>query len=174
MRKRHKEQIENYIYNSDETISIPLTKNKFTVVDIENLETIKQYCWSLTQAGYNNYVVSYTKGEKLYLHRLLMSCDSTKQIDHINMNGLDNRNSNLRICTISQNRCNRPSQYNGTSKFKGVCKSRGYFAVQLQIDNKRVYASTYKSEIEAAKAYDKVAMEYHGEFALTNKKLRLL
>lgn len=85
-----------------------------------------------------------------------------KEIDHINNNGDDNRISNLRECSRSQNICNTQSK----KKYKGVfyCTRSGKYYAQLQKNYKVYYGGSYKTPKEASAAYLKLAQEHHKEF----------
>lgn len=96
-------------------------------------------------------------------------------IDHINGDRSDNRLSNLRLATRSQNLQNQKIKPNKSfSVYKGVTKARNKFCARIKINYKCILLGNYKSELEAALAYDEAALIYHGEFAMTNKKLGLL
>lgn len=53
------------------------------------------------------YIQLQKRGEKQYLHRLIMGNPEGYDIDHINHNTLDNRKENLRLFTRSENSKNR-------------------------------------------------------------------
>ena len=91
-------------------------------------------------------------------------------IDHINHNGLDNRRCNLRVATHSENMRNRKPQLGTSSKFKGVCwmKKVNKWQVSIRYNKVKLHLGLYSNEIKAAKAYDGVAKELHGEFARLN------
>jgi hypothetical protein len=94
-------------------------------------------------------------------------------VDHINHNGLDNRKANLRLATCAQNSYNRKqfrkrqtSKYTGVSWIKQIKKWR----VIICYKRKNIHIGYFKDEKQAAKAYDKAAKQYHGEFASLNFK----
>ncbi len=92
-------------------------------------------------------------------------------VDHINFNGLDNRKANLRIITQAQNVCHRRKIARQTvSQYKGIYweKNGQRWRARIVLNRKNIYLGGYKDEFEAAKAYDKGAKKYHGEFATLN------
>lgn len=94
-------------------------------------------------------------------------------IDHIDRNKLNNQPSNLRECNITQNNRNVGIRADNTSGYKGVTwnKSAGKWHAQIKVNGKRKYLGLYLNPIDAAIAYDKAAVDFHGEFALTNKMM---
>lgn len=84
-------------------------------------------------------------------------------IDHRDRNPLNNRKSNLRICTVQQN-CFNKSTYKNKKDFRGVVRNGDKFLTVIQ-----GYAiSKHKTAIKAAIAYDKEALKRYGEFAVLN------
>jgi hypothetical protein len=142
--------------------------------DESDSDAIKGKKWCVYTYGRGKikkqYVTAYENGENIYMHRLLMDARQSEQVDHINMNGLDNRRSNLRIATKSQNSANKPS-YGGSSKYKGVCKAKTKsprWRAWVQERGKSIYLGSFKSEKEAADAYDVAAQKIWGAFAHLN------
>ena len=90
-------------------------------------------------------------------------------MDHINGNPMDNRRSNLRICTHYQNLHNRPKQKNNTVGYKGVwCnigKKRISYYATIWINNKKKHIGTYYTAEEAAKAYNDYSTAMLGEYS---------
>lgn len=89
-----------------------------------------------------------------------------KIVDHKNGNSLDNRISNLRTCTYSQNSMNRKAQ--GELGLKGVTRFNGKFMSRTYKSGKCYYLGLYESAMEAGLAYDDKAKKLHGEFATLN------
>lgn len=106
---------------------------------------------------------------KVLMHRLVMGFPSGRQVDHINGDGLDNRRSNLRLASMSQQQMNRTATGWGRSGYKGVTfhGATGLWMARCTKDGKcqTVYR---KSVEEAAKAYDQLARQTFGEFARLN------
>lgn len=127
------------------------------------------------------------KQRTVLMHRQILGVllDRTIQVDHKNSNGLDNTRENLRLCTPSQNAMNRTrkhasSQYSGVT-FRGLTQRKkrpdGTYCISpcskpwrvgITVEGKKIYARGYATEIEAALAYDELAIRYHGEFAKLN------
>ncbi len=108
------------------------------------------------------------------MHRFIIGVEDSKvHVDHINHDTLDNRKSNLRLCTHAENgRKQKKSQKGGSSKYKGVYKYSDNrvkpFTAQIKFNYKRIHLGYFATEREAAIAYNKAALHYFGEFALLN------
>ena len=106
------------------------------------------------------------------MHREIIEVPDGMFVDHINHRGLDNRKANVRPATPADNARNAryPKRKNATSKYRGVWynKKKKRFRAVIGINNTRKIIGNYKNEIDAAKAYDKAAKKYYGEFAMLN------
>lgn len=146
---------------------IELTQGLFAVVDSEDYDWLSQYRW---QKHGLFYAVGYVDGKSVLMHRFIMGAKKGQQVDHINGDKLDNRRSNLRFCTDSQNHANTGLRKDNTSGFKGVVrvKKNGKYVAQIQYDKRMINLGYYETAEEAAKVYDKKAVEFFGDFARTN------
>jgi hypothetical protein len=95
------------------------------------------------------------------------------EIDHKDNNPLNNNISNLRYCTKSCNSANRGPQKNNSSGFKGVYQRGSRWSAEMVIregqeKKKKIWIGSFKSKIQAAKAYDREAYARWGEFAYLN------
>jgi hypothetical protein len=111
------------------------------------------------------------EGKEILFHRLLLSPPDHLVVDHRNRNPLDNRRTNLRICTHSQNSINKKTITTGTSKYRGVSfkQANGKWQAGIRVDRKVIYLGLYNTELEAAIAYNRSAKFLHGEFAVLNE-----
>lgn len=102
------------------------------------------------------------------MHRLVMGVEDPKiQVDHINHETLDNRRSQLRLCTQRQNSFNTRKHSNNTSGFKGVTqrKDSGKWGAYIRINGRKKTLGAYATPELAARAYAEAAATHHGEFA---------
>ena len=155
---------------------IKLTKGKSAIIDDDDYERINAYRWStqVARSGQRFYAVrnEYSKGgsyRRVYMHRFIMDAPEGKEIDHVNGNGLDNRQNNLRVCTSSQNRMNRGPSNASKTGLKGVFKSCGKFIAVIGAKGKVKRLGRFDTPEQAAKAYDKEARKLHGKFASLNR-----
>lgn len=105
-----------------------------------------------------------------YMHRIIADPANGMVVDHQNGDSLDNRIGNLRVCTKTENNRNRIGLNKDTSSvFKGVHHHRGKFwTAGIYHQSRRMHLGCFKTEHEAARAYNEAALKYHGEFARLN------
>ena len=86
--------------------------------------------------------------------------------DHKNRNGFDNRRSNLRECTPSQNSAN--TKHTNKHGFRGVFSNYKNLVAYIRISQKHIFLGNYDNPEQAAQAYDTAATKHFGEFATLN------
>ncbi len=89
---------------------IPLTQGKFTVVDAEDYERLSRHKWCAAKNRENFYAHRYRDGTIVNMHREIMGAPKGVVCDHKNHDCLDNRKSNLRLCTNAQNQYNKKAK----------------------------------------------------------------
>lgn len=148
---------------------IKLTQGKFALVDDADFEWLNQWKWYCEPHGKTFYAVrrSFIDGKKqtIRMHRLIMNAPDNMLVDHKMGNGLDNRRSELRLCTDTQNKYNRGKSKNKTG-FKGAYwqKQIGRWYSRIRVNGKDKYLGTFSTAEQAAEAYKIAAIKYHGEF----------
>jgi len=114
------------------------------------------------------YVLIKAGGSKLLkAHRLatyIMEGHVPQVIDHINGIRNDNRWCNLRGCTHAENIRNQKS----LKKYKGVYARKDRRAASISYNGISHYLGRFQSDIDAAKAYNEMAIKLHGKFARLN------
>lgn len=150
--------------------------NLCAIVDDSDFSMVAGHTWSLHTKGY---AYRFSRGKAILMHRLILGIVDRADLvsDHINHNRLDNRRSNLRSCNRSENQRNvRPR---GKSKYLGVT-IRDYHRkdgnvtrramAMIKTHERIIYLGCFRTEIEAARAYDRAARLHHGGFANLNFK----
>lgn len=148
---------------------VPIKNSRYKLlVDDEDFEKAIKYTWykgGKQVKAFEGYC------KFINLPNLVMN-DFESQFDHKDRNYLNNQKENLRACTQSQNLANRIKLIttNSTSKYKGVYFSvRGdTWVARIQVKGKTRTIGRYLTEENAAKQYNRAAIEYFGEFALLN------
>jgi len=150
-------------------IKLPLTKGRFALVDDDSPDEITGHKWQFD----GRYVMRFEKLEngkfkKIYLHIAIAKPDKGLLIDHENGDKLDNQKANLRFCTYAQNMQNRkPTKGH---RYKGVMyySKSNKFGARITNNGKTVFLGLFLKPEDAAKAYDRKAIELFGEFARVN------
>lgn len=148
-------------------------------VDDDAYDILTKYTWSLNYNGYA-YCNDKVKLHKLYktrrMHRIIYqmkfgTIQRTDEIDHIDIDSLNNQLSNLRKVDRSNNSKNRKGNRGSYSRFKGVTwDSRGKkFIAEISIDGKRHYLGSSNDEKVCAQKYNDKALELFGDYAYLNK-----
>jgi hypothetical protein len=158
-------------------LKIPLTQGRFAIVDPEDYPRLAMHKWHLAKSPTGSYAVRWQRNpanktrKKIWMHRQIIHILDNLLCDHVNCNSLDNRKTNLRPATVSQNLCNRPKRKSKTrSKYKGLewDEPQRKWKARIQINNRKIYLGSFNSEIDAALAYDRAAKKHHREFANLN------
>jgi hypothetical protein len=156
---------------------VPLTRGLVAVVDDEDYHLVSVRKWHAQKPTQGR--TFYARAERrsgedggrwFHMHRVIAGAPDGLDVDHVDGNGLNNRRSNLRLCTRQENCCNRPGNRVATSRFKGVSwssKSQKWKS-QIRIDGTLLFLGYYDSELAAACAYDSVATVAQGKYAWRN------
>jgi hypothetical protein len=152
---------------------IPLTQGKVALVDDEDYAWLNQWKWYAKRCKNLFYATRtiHPKGGKHYnllMHRVVLETPNGVDVDHVDHNGLNNQKFNLRHCTRAENSRNASKAKNRTSPFKGVYLGNGLIRASIRVDLKLINIGCFNTHEEAARAYDKKAIEYFGEFAQLN------
>ena len=159
---------------------IILTQNQVALVDDTDYEWLNQWKWhaNKTRGRHKSFYAkrwASTGTGREAMHRLILGLQpgDKRQCDHIDGDGLNNRRSNLRVCTAQQNQQCKRNLYEGTSEYKGVCwdRWRRKWVADIQVNYKHIRLGSFDSESDAARCYDRAALKYFGEFALTNERM---
>lgn len=154
---------QKYIIHEDYAEIVLRNKGSFLYakIDLEDVERCKKYgIWSLSNGVY---VINYKTGK--YLHHFIMDCPKDLEVDHIYHDTLDNRKSQLRIATSSQQKMNTKIRKDNTSGHRGVYydKSRDTWNININVQG-RHYRKRYKTYQEACSQADIIYENEFGEY----------
>lgn len=152
---------------------IPISETYETIIDEEDYPLVSRFNWKPFKTQFNIYAIASVDGSKVFLHRLITGATGrTNEVDHINCVGLDNRKSNLRLCTRVQNSHNSPVRKDNKLGLKGVyynTRENKYYAQIKPPEVTRVFIGSFDTAKDAARAYNDAATKYFGEFARLNE-----
>jgi len=166
----------NALMRNRSMIEIPLTQNQVALIDDDDYELVSKRTW---RAQWNPSINSFYaitsirkpdgKWTALLMHRLIKDAQRGEQGDHIHHLTLDNRRSELRLCTQSQNMCNIGKREDNTSGYKGVCwnKHKQKWQAQIRVNGKRKNLGYFDTPELVHEAYCKAVLDLHGDFAKT-------
>lgn len=149
----------------------------YALVDDEDFERVNAHSWCLNSNGYavTNIPCGYRPNGKvkfrgIKMHRFIMKLEKgDPNLDHRDLNRVNNQKSNLRFATEGQNAKNRPRHRTNTSGYKGVNfhKPSNLWRAAIKSDGK-TYTTYHHDKVDAAISYNAMAIRLHGEFARLN------
>lgn len=141
----------------------------FTLIDPCDLHLLEGWRWNVKPHRRTAYVVYQGSTVSLRLHRVIVP--GGHQVDHRNGIGWDNRRGNLRECNaLGQARNQRPHLNKMYSGYKGVTYDpiKKLYRARIMVNGRSIGLGRFKSDEDAAKAYDAAARKYFKEFAVVN------
>lgn len=131
------------------TTKIPLSQGLFAIVDDADAALVNHYIWRVSFIGPNVYAYAWdTYPKYIAMHRLILHAKKGEITDHKNGDGLDNRRSNLRIVTYSENAHNR----RGVKGYHFE-NARNKWKAMISVDGKAIFLGRFDREEDAAQAY---------------------
>lgn len=158
--------------------TIPLTRGQVAIIDDEDFERANQNKWSANRSPNDNtwyaHKTVWVRGQKpthISLHRFIMNAPKGTRVDHRDGNGLNNLRSNLRLCTHAQNLMNM--RIHNKHGLKGIAFIKKYpphrqWIAKIKTSQGLKTIGTFPTAIEAAVAYNAMAIKHFGEFARLN------
>lgn len=142
---------------------IELTQGYRAIVDADDYDELAKYKWHYA----HGYAVRTASPKEIRMHRVVINAPEGKEVDHINRNRLDNRKTNLRLATRSQNQANRALLRNNTSGYKGVnyIRATGKWAARIKVNGRVTHLGTFINKEDAYEAFKKKALAIHKEYA---------
>lgn len=147
-----------------------LAAGRFALIDAEDADRVLNRRWHLSRQGYAVSNLRRCDGRGVVLmHRLLMPPRPGFEIDHINLDRLDNRRANLREATHCQNVRNTGRRAHSRWPYKGVRHNGVSWTARIRHQGRELFLGAFSSAEDAARAYDRAARARFGCFARTNE-----
>jgi hypothetical protein len=164
-------------HQETDTYHIPLTHGHVAIVDACDRD-LADFYWT-ARIGRSGNKYAFRRGDTVkHMHRIVLERALGRKllagelVDHIDRDGLNNRRSNLRLATRSQNNANSRRRSDNASGFKGVMfyKPRGTWKAYINVDKRRINLGYYDTPELAHAAYIAAAHKHFGEFAHDGKE----
>lgn len=163
-------------YDLSGEYGIGYTKNGEFLFDLEDYDKIKDFCWNI---GTDGYVETKFKKEEITLHRLVLGICGKEEYENIDVDHIhgresrhDNRKSNLRLATRTQNNMNKGLQRNNTSGVTGVYydENASLWVAQMGLNGRNIHLGRYQLKEDAVKARKEAEEKYFGEWSYDNSQ----
>lgn len=150
---------------------VKLTRGLVARVDDADWPLVAPYNWHVLRGRNTNYAVANVvrdgQRSSLLMHRLIIGAGPSQQVDHRDLDGLNNQRGNIRLCTRSQN-CSNADRRRRSTAYKGVSLRENRIYARIQVDGKTLTLGRFETVEAAARAYDAAAVRLFGEFARLN------
>lgn len=154
---------------------VPIKRGVFAIVDERNYSEVMRHKWTQAKGRHTSYAYRSFNDENgrrvaISMHRQILRLTDRKiEGDHRNGNGLDNRESNLRPATATQQRQNMKLNIRNTTGHAGVQTRGGRFRARIRDNGREVWLGTYKTIEEAAAARRAAETHFHGKWPQQRK-----
>jgi hypothetical protein len=153
---------------------VDLTKDRYALIDVEDSELCGRHNWS---ALWNPETGSFYAGRRqkasdgtattVYLHRVILNCPRDLIGDHIFLNTLDNRRSQLRIVEPWQSAVNRRRRSDNVSGLVGISqRDNGKWRARITVSGTCIHLGDRETKEEAVALREAAAKIYHADFSL--------
>ena len=155
-------------FDGDVAVCTTSSGDKFKI-DKSDYDTVKNYCWHM--AKHRGYFTANSRdgtNRSLFLHRLILGIsDCDMFVDHINWDKSDNRKSNLRVATKSENNTNIKKKSNNTTGYTGVTlnKHTNHYIARISKNGKRISLGTFEKFEDAVRARHEAEIVIHGKWS---------
>ena len=159
---------DDYDLSNDYGILI-LADGRECMFDMEDYDILRKYHWSARKDGH---VRAFVNGRQVELARYILEQNGVyipedKVVDHIDINPLNNRKYNLRICSFRENRMNHSLFKSNSSGYSGVSyrKDKDQWIARITIDYERLFLGYFDTKEEAIRARQEAEEKYYGEYS---------
>ncbi|WP_367126151.1 HNH endonuclease [Ralstonia sp. CP] len=152
----------------EEPMLIYTAKGEAIKVSAEDYEYLSQWKWHVDcRRRAARHVRIHGKRTQATMHRQIMglATGDKRHVDHINGDTLDNRRSNLRVCSHSDNQHNKGAQRNNKCGIKNVRNRNGKWCAEIRYKGKLYYLGNMETIELAEECVSLVREMIHGEFA---------
>lgn len=150
--------------------TIPLSKGEVALVDDEYYDWLNQWKWTYVDGYARRYQNIKGRRVMVSMHRELIALLPGQEVDHIDGNGTNNQKANLRVCSHAENCRNQKLVRDSRTGIKGVDfhKRLRKYRARITHDYKVMHLGFFDTAEQACAAYNKAALQIHGEFARPN------